>query len=257
MMTFGLLQLIRSDFVRLVPDLPPWIPAHSIWAGAIGAILVAIGLSILVDKYSRVGATVLAGLVLLTIIFLHVPEIASDPARGFKWTNPCKALGVLGGAILLTAIPKSSGAGQNPVIVRAAQSLLRHGPTLFLSIFFIVGGIQHFVYADFVHQLVPAWVPARPFWTYFTGLALIASGTGLWLPRTERLAAALSGLMILLWVFLLHAPLALAVPHQPTETDGVFEALAFSGIAFMLVAGHSSRVTGRGQCSAITDGRDN
>ncbi len=40
--------------------------------------------------------------------------------------------------------------------------------------------------------------------------------------------------MILLWVVLLHVPRALADLHDASETSGVFEALAMSGIAFIL-----------------------
>jgi uncharacterized membrane protein len=43
------------------------------------------------------------------------------------------------------------------------------------------------------------------FSTYFYGVALIAGGAGLILTMTARMPAALSGLMILLWV-VLHAP---------------------------------------------------
>jgi hypothetical protein len=39
--------------------------------------------------------------------------------------------------------------------------------------------------------------------------------------------------MILLWVVLLHIPRALAL-HNAGETAGIFEALAMSGIAFIL-----------------------
>ena len=97
-------------------------------------------------------------------------------------------------------------------------------------------GIQHFVYTDFVTTLVPAWIPAPRFWTYFTGLALMAGGTGILVPKTARLAATLSALMIFLWVLLLHIPRAFAEANHANETAGVFEALAISGVA-LLVAG--------------------
>jgi uncharacterized membrane protein len=107
------------------------------------------------------------------------------------------------------------------------------GP-LFLAGFLILGGIQHFVYADFVMKLVPSWIPSPRFWVYLTGIALIAGGIGLLLPKTQRLAATLVGIMILLWVVLLHIPRALADLHDASETSGVFEALAMSGAAFIL-----------------------
>jgi hypothetical protein len=52
-------------------------------------------------------------------------------------------------------------------------------------------------------------------------------------PRTRRPAGYLSGIMILLWVFLLHIPRAVAAPHDANETTAVFEALAVSGAAFL------------------------
>jgi uncharacterized membrane protein YphA (DoxX/SURF4 family) len=68
---------------------------------------------------------------------------------------------------------------------------------------------------------------------------LIAGGLGIFLPATTRAAAAMSGLMIFLWVFLLHIPRAIAPPRDPGETSAIFEALAISGVAF-LVAGRRS-----------------
>jgi uncharacterized membrane protein len=107
------------------------------------------------------------------------------------------------------------------------------GP-LFLALFLILGGIQHFVYLDFVTKLVPSWIPGPRLWVYFTGLALIAGGVGILVPKTSRLAATMTGIMILLWVLLLHIPRALADPHAAGEISGVFEALALSGVAFIL-----------------------
>src|SRR5262249_10936067 len=106
----------------------------------------------------------------------------------------------------------------------------------FLSIFLILCGIQHFIYAEFVESLVPTWVPEALFWTYFSGVALIAGGLGISLGPTSRLAATLSGLMIFLWVVLLHIPRAAADLHNANETTALFEALAFSGTAFLAAA---------------------
>lgn len=117
----------------------------------------------------------------------------------------------------------------------------------------ILGGIQHFLFVDFVASLVPAWIPGHVFWTYFAGVALIAGGTGLILPQTVRLAAPLAGLMMFLWVLLLHIPRAMAAaPAQSrNEWTAVFEALTMSGIAFVL-AGASSRRSGRRSAHSST-----
>ncbi|HEV7501284.1 MAG TPA: hypothetical protein VGQ33_14820, partial [Vicinamibacteria bacterium] len=53
------------------------------------------------------------------------------------------------------------------------------------------------------------------------------------------LAAALSGLMVFLWLVMLHIPRALAAPEalRRNEWTAVVEAFALSGIAFALVRG--------------------
>lgn len=225
----GIQQLATVSFVRLVPPLPAWIPAHSFWAYLVGAVLIGAGVAIGTGYRARWAAAVLGILLLLSILLLHLPLAATNPLAGFMWTNPAKALAMLGGVLILAgALPE-----EESDIARRFRKLMPLGP-LFLAGFMILGGIQHFVYLDFVTKLVPAWIPSPRFWVYFTGVALIAGGVGILLPKTQRLAATMSGIMILLWVLLLHIPRALADLHNAGETSGVFEALAFSGIAFIL-----------------------
>jgi uncharacterized membrane protein len=220
------MQLIRGDFVRLVPKPPAETSLHGLTPRLIGGILVVAGAAIVARKWLQAGAAA-AGTLLVAVLYLRWPEIAGNPGAGFVWTNPCKTLALLGGVLLIAGFGLS------------AAARLRTGRTL-LAIFLLVAGVQHFVYAGFVHTLVPAWLPAPPFWTYFTGVALFAGGLGLLWPRTARAAGAWSGLMIFLWVFLLHLPRAFAGARDPGEMAGVFEALALSGVA-LLASGPSAK----------------
>jgi len=228
---FGVQQLVTAEFVRLVPPLPAWIPEPQLWARLVGVILIVAGAAIGIGRgrWARWAAAVVGVLIALSILFLHLPKAAANPLAGFMWTNPCKALAMLGGAILVAAALPDDGSS----LAGLFRRLLPLG-RLFLPGFMILGGVQHFVYADFVSKLVPAWIPAPLFWVYFTGIALIAGGVGMLIPKTARLAALMAGIMIFLWVLLLHIPRALAYLHVPAEMSGVFEALAMSGIAFIL-----------------------
>jgi uncharacterized membrane protein len=226
---FGIQQLVTGGFVRLVPPLPTWIPSPGIWARLVGLVLVVLGLAIGTGRRARWAVAVLGALILLAFLCLHLPLALTNPGVGFMWTNPAKALAMLGGVILLAGSLPEEDSG----LARLFRKLIPLGP-LFLGGFMILGGIQHFVYADFVAQLVPPWIPEARFWVYFTGVALIAGGVGILLPKTQRLAAMMSGIMIFLWVILLHIPRAVADLHNAGETSGVFEALALSGVAFIL-----------------------
>jgi len=59
-----------------------------------------------------------------------------------------------------------------------------------------------------------------------------------------RAAALWSGVMIFLWVLLLHIPRASSL-RSTFELAGVFEALGMSGIGLMLAGGSASTRKGR------------
>ena len=231
---FGIQQVAGRTFIRLVPPLPAWLPAHTGLAIVLGILLLGAGGAILFRRQARAAATLVAALILVSIVCLHIPQIAENPMQGFRWTNPCKALALFGGAVAIAAASSRSRNNRSFSPARLGDKLVPYGPRLFFGSFLIVCGIQHFVYADFVATLVPRYVPGSFFWTYFCAIALIAGGAGVLLDATLRWAAILSGVMIFLWVFMLHLPRALADLHQPAEMNGVFEALALSGVAFLL-----------------------
>jgi uncharacterized membrane protein len=239
MIAFGIQHFIYLDFVtRVVPQLPAWVPAHSVLACLFGAFLIVAGIAFLVGKEARTVALLLGGAILLSFVVLYLPLLLASPPFSGVWTKAGKALALAGGSFLVAStIP---GEFFKPRGLRAmiANALERFIPLsrYFLAIFLILCGIQHFIYAELVAGLVPAWIPWHLFWVYFTGCALIAGGIGIMFPWTTRLAAALTGIMIFIWFVSLHIPRALASPHDANETTAVFEALAMSGVAILIAA---------------------
>jgi uncharacterized membrane protein len=215
-----------------VPKLPSWIPSPAVWATVTGGVLVCAGIALLIDKQRRIAAAVV-GLLLLGVLLLYLPGVVANPSKGYMWTNPFKTLALLGGVFLL-------GMGTTPGATSKRCWLL--GAVL-LGVFLVTGGVQHFVYADFVEQLVPAWMPGRRAWVFVTGTALVAGGIGLVVPRTAQLAALMVALMIFLWVLLLHIPRALAMWPDAGETAAIFEALAIAGTALIFAGCRSEKVT--------------
>jgi uncharacterized membrane protein len=243
MVAFGVQHFVYLDFVtRLVPKLPAWIPGHPVLACVVGAFLIVAGIAIVAGAEVRTVALLLGGAILVPFALLYVPLLVANPLSAGAWTSSGKALALAGGSLLVAGSVSDDAtnrAGLRATIARALERLIPLG-RFFLAAFLVLAGVLHFVYVEFVTGLVPSWIPAQLFWTYFTGAALIAGGIGIVLPRTTRLAASLSGLMIFLWVLLLHIPRAVASPHDSNETTAVFEALAMSGAA-ILVAANATR----------------
>jgi uncharacterized membrane protein YphA (DoxX/SURF4 family) len=223
----GALQLVTGDPVRLFPTAAGSSGSTAVWPYAVGVLLVAAGCAIAAGRRVRLAAGVVAGLILVSLIVESVPRLLASPWVGYMWTNPLKSVALAAGAALLVAAPTAAA-------IRGRVGRVERVAVLALALFLFVCGLQHFVYADFVTELVPAWIPGRRGWTYLTGAALIAGGAGMLVPRVAALAAGLSSLMIFLWVPLLHIPRAVTGPYHAHETAGVFEALAISGIALMI-----------------------
>jgi uncharacterized membrane protein YphA (DoxX/SURF4 family) len=231
----GLQQLAIGQFVRLVPKLPDWVPGQPLLARLGGVLLVALGVLILTGRLARLAAAVLALLLLAILLLLYAPQIAANPWAGFVYTNPLKVLAFVGGlALMVSRLPDGAPSGGASLLERTSGL----APYLFAA-FLVVCGIQHFWYLPFVTELVPSYLPARRFWAQFAGVALVAGGIGSIVPRTARLAGLMAGLMIFLWVPMLHIPRALADLSVPGETSAIFEALAMSGVALLVAATRS------------------
>lgn len=226
---FGLLQFLYGDFVPgRSPAWPDQFPGGVIWAYATGACFVAAGAAILVDRYATVAAVSIAVLVLAWAVTRNMPMALADANFGGAWTRLGKAVALTGGALAVAATAREAATGSRAALAGVGRFAL--------GMFLIASGVQHFLFPDAVVTLVPTWIPAARLWTYVAGVALIAGGAGLIIPRTTRLAGISVGFMLFTWVLILHIPRAFAAlpANQRNEWTAVFEALAFAGIAFML-----------------------
>jgi len=222
----GIYQLVTARYVNLVPMPPGQLPAT--WkAYLFGVLLVLIGGAFLIRRTIPAAAIMLAALLLVVLIGFGLPLALSRASTGFVWVGPLMTLTLLGGVCL--------------TIDRVAEKAMRIVP-LVLGAFLAYCGALHFVYTESVANLIPPWIPAHRFWTYFAAVALIAGGIGVVIPRTARIAATLSGIMLFSWVFLVHIPLAINT-HTVSEVSRGLHALADSAVAFMLAGmlrGHES-----------------
>lgn len=235
--------LLRQFVTGRAPAWPESIPGGPAWAYVTGAAFVVMGAALIVGKGARLAAVFGGVLIFLWALIRHIPIVVTDSPLAPSWTQAGKALTFFGGALAIAGtLPSVKSRWLTPIskLVNLRGELVTLGRVC-LGVFLVITGIQHFMYTEFVASLIPQWFPGDAvFWTYFGGVALIAGGTGLLLARTAPLAALLSGSMVFSWFWIIHIPRTFA-----SVSDGiaVFEALATSGIAFVVAGFLYGRAT--------------
>jgi uncharacterized membrane protein YphA (DoxX/SURF4 family) len=224
---FGLavVCIISKDFiVGRPPAWPEGFHINPAFAYISGVVLMISALAIIVNRKARIAAFVIAALIFFFSVLRHLPVFMND------WANAYKSLALVGGSLIIgCSFPRKdaiAGNRSDPVLITIGMILL--------ASFFIAAGYAHFKFAQFVETLIPAYIPLHTFWTYFCGVCLLAGGIGLLIPQTRRMAALLSGIMVLGWFFLLHIPRFIANVNDASDRMGLFESFTFVGIFFVL-----------------------
>lgn len=115
-------------------------------------------------------------------------------------------------------------------------------------------GAEHLSSPQALLAAVPSYMPWRMFWVYFVGLALIAAALSIATKREVRWSGLLFGVMMFLFVAMLHLPGAVRAGGRILWTI-VFRELSFGGAGWVLAGiAMAGSLDGRGK-RLITVGR--
>ena len=224
---FGIQNFIYGDFVMgRAPS------GGLVWAYVSGTLLTGAGVAMLLRK-GWTACIVVGLMVFFWALLRHI--LAGHFNWGTEITQTGKAWTLFGGALTTAAFMPKDFLSRRAVRGNYSDKFILVG-RVGLAAFMVICGIEHFMFVESVKLLVPQWIPGDVFWTWFAGVALIAGGVGLLVPKTMTIAALLSGVMVFIWFLILHIPRAIFSQGGGNEWIAVFEALAVSGIAFLLAS---------------------
>jgi uncharacterized membrane protein/uncharacterized membrane protein YphA (DoxX/SURF4 family) len=245
MVFFGAQFLIFVSSMRGPIPGPPW--SHGVlvldWLACVGFILA--GVSIASGRMGRWVAMVLGVVLLLYGLLRYVPALVARVHDPGPWTVLFEILAMVGGAWVLAASFSEDGRS-SPSSDNIVWRLADVG-RLLIAVSLVVFAVQHFMYARFVATLIPAWIPARLFWAYFTGIAFVAAAVSIATKRMLGMAAMLLGTMFFLWVVLLHAPRVAGAIRNGNEVTSLLVAVAMCGLSFVLAGTYGRSLEGRGE----------
>ena len=119
--------------------------------------------------------------------------------------------------------------------MKGLDRIVALGP-LFLAVPVAVFGAEHFTAPKIMAGMVPSWIPVHLFWALFVGACLISAALSIAVKKYVGVAAALLGLMILLFVVLIHIPNVANTPSSQILWVVALRDLTFSWGALSVAA---------------------
>jgi len=223
----GIHQIILKDFrPEILPPFPTWAHTHIIFPVFTGIVLIIAG--ILIAGFNAKNICLFLGFLFIALIVAcHLPYILFlSPTKVSHlevWFGAGEALAYSGGAFVMAG----SYSGKPMPIGR-----------IFFSLLIIMFGFSHFVFPVDVSAMVPKWLGAPLFWTYFVGAALVALGLSIIFKIWIKVAAWLLATMLLLFFLFFHLPDAIQNPSvgYGNEIVRAIICLQFCGIAMVIAA---------------------
>ena len=226
---FGTDHLVfTADIAAIVPS---WMPWHLFWTYLVGICLIAAALSIILERYSKLAATLMGIMFVLFVAMLHIPSIVATHGARLFWAIALRDLCFGGGAFAL--------AGKLYGPSRGAPWLVTFG-RLVLGIAAIVFGVEDILHPTLVpgvplDNITPTWIPGHLFWAYLTGAVLVACGACLVANWKARSASTYLGIMILALMPFVFVPILVANRSNVGEgLNLIADTLAFGGAALVL-----------------------
>ena len=106
--------------------------------------------------------------------------------------------------------------------------------TVCIAVPLAVFGALHLFGGRTLVGIVPPYMPWRMFWVYVVGVALVMASLSIAVGIGVRWSGLLLGVMMLLFVAMIHFPGALRQPHNRIIWTIVFRESSFAGAAWML-----------------------
>ena len=177
---------------------------------------------------------------LTLIIACHLPYILifslDRLSRLDVWFGAGEELAYCGGALVMAgSFSESVVKGGRSYFSVWMGKLIPVG-RIFYALLILLFGCSHFVFTDFVSTMVPKWIGAPLFWTYFVGGALIGSSVAIIFKIWIRPVAFLLAIMLFLFFIFFHVPDAIQNPYTSYGNEIVRAtiALLFCGTALVI-----------------------
>ena len=188
----------------------------------------------IVFNYKIKSAALSLGLLIFVwTLFRHFPLVVANITDPAELNSMFMALAVSGSSFIIGSSIQH-GTLSYPNFLMINRYVVKVIGNSFFGVAMVVFGMQHILYAPFIASLIPTWIPGSHFWSYGTGLALIAAGISITFEWKSKSSSLWLGMMISLWIVLVHMPRVKINPSDYYEWASLFQALIIATAALVL-----------------------
>ncbi len=101
---FGIMHLAFGS--KMAGMVPAWVPGGVVWVYLTGIALIVGGTTIVANKMGRMGALLIAALMILFILTVHIPGLMNESTQQMAMGGFFKDMALCGGALTLASILK-------------------------------------------------------------------------------------------------------------------------------------------------------
>ena len=216
---FGLIIFIFGRFPEAFMPAQIVLPLRSIITYGCGVLFIITGIGIIIGKFSDTCGKLIAIFFFINLIYPQLFISLQHFSDAGKWTVTLEILALCSGACMLTGKPR---------IATVAKYTF--------AIAFLGFALLHYMYADYIVTLIPAWMPAHYLLNAMVFAGFVATAISLIINMCVRLAGIFFGSMFCIWVITLHLSRCLSNMSKEAEWSSLCIAMAMAGIGFLLAA---------------------
>ena len=197
---------------------PQWLPWPLFWTYFVGVAWLAAAISFIVWRYVRWSAALTALMLLTIVATIDLPNLSKLAHQRLFWILTVRETCFAAGAMVLAGSVWPRGSKVGTALMRIGRGIVAA-----VFVFYVV---EHFLFPRNVpgvplEKMTPAWVPTPTLLAYFVGITLLFAGIGLLVRRTIRIAAAGSGMVLLLLTVFFYLPILVMEIHTPLAVEGI------------------------------------
>jgi uncharacterized membrane protein len=224
---FGVQYFVYAKLAGGLPPWQAWTPSATPLAYLLGFVFIATAVFLLVPRWAQRTALAFGILLCVVVVVADATHVSDVVVHAIARTRALEPLAIAGGAFILAGM-----LGGDEPWVRGIYAIGRYLLAVCLCIF----GVQHFMIAEPIASLLPAWMPGHVAVVYLTGSGFIAAGIAIGANVLSNLAAKLLALQMVLFIVLLHIPLAVTAWSNADLWTSAYVPLALLGIALVVAA---------------------